>query len=78
MSRHYERGIRRARETVASVGQHEETDPWTPERIESFIKGFGLSAAAVRQMVTAWTDDQRRAREAGWESHADSVWCDEM
>lgn len=77
MSRHHERTIRRAQEAAASVGQREDTDPWPSARIESFVKGFGLSAAATRRLVDAWTADQQRARDAGWESHADSVYYDE-
>lgn len=73
MSRHYEKGIARAQETAASAGKKpEETDPWTSQRIESFAKGFGLSAAAVKQIVAAWTADQRRAYDHGWESGADA------
>jgi len=73
MSRHYEKGIERAQQAAASVGQKaEETEPWTAQRIESFAKGFGLSAAAVRQVVAAWTADQRRAYDQGWEARADA------
>jgi hypothetical protein len=63
---------------VAAVGQRpEETEPWSRERIVSFVAGFGMSAAAQRRVVDAWTADQQRARDAGWESHADSVWYDQ-
>jgi hypothetical protein len=78
MGRAYEKGIRRAQEAVAAVGQRpEETEPWSRERIASFVAGFALSAAAQRQIVEAWTADSQRARDAGWESHADSVWYDQ-
>jgi hypothetical protein len=78
MGKAYEKRIRRAQEVQASVGQRpEETEPWSQERIVSFVAGFALSAAAQRQIVAAWTADQQRARDAGWESHADSVWYDQ-
>jgi hypothetical protein len=77
MSRAYEKGIQRAQQAVASVGQRpERTEPRSRAEVESFIKGFGLSAPAVRQIVDEWCDDQQHARDAGWESHADSVWYD--
>jgi hypothetical protein len=77
MSRAYEKTIQRAQEVVASVGQRpERTEPRSRAEVESFIKGFGLSAAAVRQIVDEWCTDQQHARDAGWESHADSVWYD--
>jgi hypothetical protein len=78
MGKHWEKAIRRSQDTVASVGQRpEETEPWSRERIASFVAGFALSAAAQRQIVEAWTADAGRAQDAGWESHADSVWYDE-
>lgn len=78
MGKHWEKGIESAREVVASVGRPpRETEPWSRERVESFVKGFGLRPIAAQRMVDAWMDDQQRARDAGWESHADSVWYDE-
>jgi len=41
------------------------------------VRGFNLSAAATRHLVDKWMEDQERAREAGWNSHADSVWYDQ-
>ena len=73
MGKAYEKGIRRAEEVVASVGQRpERTDPMRREEVESFVKGFGMNAAATRRVVDEWMADQERAREAGWESRADS------
>ena len=78
MGRAYEKGIRRAQEVVASVGApRERTEPRSRAEVESFVKGFGLSAAATRRIVDEWCADQERARDAGWESHADSVWYDQ-
>lgn len=78
MSRAYEKGIQRAREVVASVGRPpERTEPRTRAEVESFVKGFGMSAAATRRVVDEWMADQERACDAGWESHANSVWYDE-
>lgn len=77
MGHHWEKGIQEAQQVVAEVGRPpERTSPRTRAEIESFVKGFGLSAAAVRRIVDEWEADSQRAREAGWESHADSVWYD--
>lgn len=77
MSRHYEKGIQDARHAVAAVGAPaERTDPRSRAEVESFVKGFGMSAAATRRMVDEWMADQQRARDAGWEAHADSAWYD--
>ena len=63
MGRAYEKGIRAAQAVVASVGQRpERTEPRTRQEVESFVKGYAAEVA--------------RAREAGWESPADSVWYD--
>lgn len=78
MGRAWEKRVQRAQEVQASIGQRpERTEPRTRAEVESFVKGFGLSAAAVRRVVDEWMADQQRARDAGWESHADSVWYDE-
>jgi hypothetical protein len=78
MARAYEKGIQAAQEVVASVGQRpERTDPRTRAEVESFVKGFGMSAAATRRVVDEWMADQQRARDAGWEAHADSVYYDQ-
>lgn len=73
MGRAYEKGIRRAQEVQASVGQRpERTEPMRREEVESFVKGFGMSARATRRIVDEWMADQDRANTAGWESRADS------
>lgn len=78
MSRAYEREIRQAQQAQASVGRRaERSEPRSRSEVESFVKGFGMSAAATRHVVDEWMADQKRARDAGWESHADSVWYDE-
>lgn len=78
MSRAYEKEIRRTQAAQAAAGSPpERTEPRTRAEVESFVKGFGMSAAATRRMVDEWMADQERARDAGWESHADSVWYDE-
>lgn len=74
MARHHEKSIRRAQAVVAEVGRPQDrTEPRTRAEIESFVKGFGLSAAATRRIVDEWEADSQRARDAGWESHD----CDE-
>lgn len=77
MGKAYEKRIRRAQEVQASVGQRpERTEPRTRAEVESFVKGFGMSAAATRRVVDEWMADQQRARDKaydeGWESRADS------
>jgi len=78
MGRAYEKGIRAAQAAVAEVGApRERTEPRSREEVESFVKGFGMSAAATRRIVDEWCADQQRARDAGWEAHADSVYYDQ-
>lgn len=77
MGKAYEKEIRRTQEVQASVGRApERTEPRTRAEVESFVKGFGMSARATARMVDEWMADQDRARDAGWEAHADSVWYD--
>lgn len=78
MSRYYDKEIAAAQEIVAEVGRKpERTEPRTHQEIESFVRGFGLSAAATARIVAEWEADSQRARDAGWESHADSVYYDQ-
>lgn len=73
MSRHFERSIARAREAVASVGEpRDDPEPWSRERVMSFVKGFGIRDAAAKKMVDAWMADRHKAYDQGWESRADS------
>lgn len=79
MSRHWEKSIAAAQEVVAEIGQARprgDAEPRSRHEVEAFVRGFGMSAAATARMVDEWCADQGRAREAGWESHADSVWYD--
>lgn len=77
MGRAYEKRIARAQATQAAVGTRpERTEPRTRAEVESFIKGFGMSAAATRRVVDEWMADRQRAHDEaydqGWESRADS------
>jgi len=73
MGRAYEKRIRRAQEVQASVGRPaERTEPRTRAEVESFVKGFGLSAAATRQIVDEWTADQARAASRAWDEAYES------
>jgi len=73
------KGMGRHWEAVATVGRgREQADPWTRERVNSFVRSFGLSTVAARQMVDAWMADQARARRAGWSDHADSDYYDQQ
>lgn len=69
MARHWEKQISQAQAVATSAGRdrRRERDPWSRERVASFVKGFGLSTVATRQMVDAWMADQARAQREGWE-----------
>lgn len=47
--------------------RRDRVDPWTRERMLSFVRSFGLSSVATRQLVDAWLADQGRARREGYE-----------
>jgi hypothetical protein len=77
MGKAYEKRIRRAQEVQAAVGARpERTEPRTRAEVESFVKGFGMSAAATRRVVDEWMADQARtaskAYDEGWEGRADA------
>lgn len=75
MGKHFEKQIKAAQEVVATVGQDRPDEtPMTAQQIESFIRGFGISQAGVKQIVKRWMEDQERSYDAGWESRADSEW----
>jgi uncharacterized protein (DUF1810 family) len=67
VSKHWEKGIARARATVAEAALRRDHEPWSRERVLSFARGFGLSSVAVRQIADAWMADQSRARRQGWD-----------
>ena len=74
VGKHWEKQIRRAQAAVAaSTAQplREDTEPMSHREIESFLKGFGLSSAAVRQVVDRWMEDQNRASQQGWNARDD-------
>jgi len=71
VGRHWEKQIERARATVAAVGAvraRPDNVPMDSSEIESFLKGFGLSAAAVRGITRVWVADQSRANQQGWDA----------
>lgn len=45
-----------------------DTEAWSRDRITSFVRSFGLSAVATRQMVDAWLADRGKAMGAVWAS----------
>ncbi len=63
MSRHYEKLIERL---TAPEPKPRRTEPRTRDEIESFVKGFGLSTAATKLVVAAWSEDVQLASESGW------------
>jgi hypothetical protein len=77
MARHHDRLIANAQATVAAVGQpRERTEPRTHAEVESYVRGFGLSTAATRQLVDEWTADIRRAHRTAWSDGYDSGYGD--
>lgn len=83
MGNGWERDLQRARATLAAAGQRRlDREPWRRERVMSFVRGFGLSSVATRQMVDAWMADQSRARREGWEEGHDEgvsdAWDDQQ
>lgn len=63
MSRHHDKLIA---ELTTPEPKPRRTEPRTQQEVESFVKGFGLSAPAVRQLVAAWTEDVQLAHGEGW------------
>jgi hypothetical protein len=63
VSRHHDKLIE---QLTAPEPRAQRTEPRTHGEIESFVKGFGLSAAATRQLVSAWTEDVGRAWNQGY------------
>jgi len=71
VGRHWDKQIAAARAAVDEANTRTlwDNDPMSHREIESFIRGFGLSAAATRQIVDRWMEDQNRATQQGWDSH---------
>lgn len=68
MSRHHDKAIARAQAEQAAAGRTERpAEPMTRQQIESFVAGFGLSAAAQRQIVSRWTEDHNTAWSTGFD-----------
>lgn len=68
MSRHWDKEIRDTQAAVAEVGAPKpRTEPMSRSEVESFVKGFGMSAVATRRMVDAWMADQGLARSRGYD-----------
>jgi hypothetical protein len=68
MARHHDKLISDARATVAAVGQPaRRTEPRSMDEVDKMLRGFGLSAAAVRQVRNAWQEDVSLARSAGYD-----------
>jgi uncharacterized protein (DUF1810 family) len=78
MGRSWEKRIAQAQAVVASVGRRPEPDrPMDSDETRRFLNGFNLSERVQRQIAAKWEEDRERAREAGWDAHADSVYYDE-
>lgn len=64
MSRHHDKLIAAL---TAPEPKPRRTEPRSRSEVESFVKGFGLSAAATRQIVEQWTDDIHLAHNSGYD-----------
>lgn len=65
MSR-FEKRLAELKAAQDAVGHHEDTDPMSRTSIESFVRGFDLSAAAVRLIVDRWDQDAHRHYRSGY------------
>lgn len=74
MSRHHDKLIASATRAVRTAGQPPpRTEPRTQDEIESYLKGFGLPAPAVRLITAEWTGDITHARRSGYDSGYDDA-----
>jgi hypothetical protein len=64
VSRHHDKLIA---QLTAPEPQPRRTEPRTRQEVESFVKGFGLSAAATKRVVDAWVEDVDVAHSAGYD-----------
>lgn len=64
-------------EYMAAADAQEPDRPMDRAEVARYVRGFNLPPAAVKQLVAKWMEDQDRARDAGWNSHADSAWYDQ-
>jgi len=74
---HWERRVADARANVAVSARQPRTAPLTRDEVAAFIEGFGLPASATKRLVAGWLADQERARQTGWDAHADAARYDE-
>lgn len=74
MARHYDKEIDAAKAFVDVRKRQARREPMSRTQIESFIKGFGLSAKATRQIVDVWDADTTNWNSAGYDSgYADAT-----
>lgn len=68
MSKHYDKLITAL---TAPEPKPVRTERRSRSEVESFVKGFGLSAAATRQIVDEWCQDISLARGTGYDDGYD-------
>jgi uncharacterized protein (DUF1810 family) len=51
-------------------------EPMGQGEVRAFMRRFNLPPRVMAEIIEEWMADQERARDAGWESHADSVYYD--
>lgn len=69
MARHHDKLIAHASDAVAAAGTPPaRTSRRTRAEVESYVRGFGLSAAAVRRVVDEWCADADRAERCGYDT----------
>lgn len=68
MSKHHDKLIAAL---TAPEPKPRRTEPRSRSEVESFVKGFGLSSAATRQIVEQWIDDIHLAFDSGYDQGAE-------
>lgn len=76
MGKHWEKKIRAAQSTVEQIGLFDRTEPMLRGEVESFIRGFNLSAPSVKLIVDAWMADQEQARDQGYHDCREEAFYD--
>lgn len=70
---HWDGQVRRTQSVIAARGPYD-SEPWKRERVNSFVRSFGLSTVATRQLVDAWMADRGKAMGAAWAAREEIDW----
>lgn len=72
MARHYDKQIDAAKHAVEETSKRR-AERLSRDQIESFIKGFGLSATSTRLIVKTWGADAELAYDAGYQAGSEDA-----